>query len=97
MTDRDSSQRAGALEPVAVLRLASCTHLAACPLVRVPLVHSVLQLFALAVNRLLGQQASIVNWNEFFAANNMRGWDISISVCTWTGVNCSSAGDIVVL
>ena len=50
-----------------------------------------------AVNRLLSQSASIVNWQEFFAANNMKGWDISISVCSWTGVNCSASGAIEVL
>ena len=41
---------------------------------------------------------SVLNWGEFAAANNVKGWlDASVPLCQWSGVQCDGDGRVTAL
>lgn len=47
---------------------------------------------------LLELPESVLNWGEFAAANNVKGWlDASVPLCQWSGVQCDGDGRVIAL
>lgn len=49
-----------------------------------------------ASSLLLEQRDAIENWDSFAAANGIKGWNGTVPVCEWGGVDCDG-GSVVVL
>ena len=47
---------------------------------------------------LLELPESVLNWGDFAAANNVKGWlDASVPLCQWSGVQCDGDGRVTAL
>ncbi|GAB4815748.1 hypothetical protein N2152v2_002794 [Parachlorella kessleri] len=49
------------------------------------------------IQALLRLSGSVTNWGQLQAARKFSGWNLSVPVCTWSGIGCDSQGNVMTL